>query len=524
MSHCEPYARLVLSKADALAALDVSAALVCGGGSQFSTEMAHAWWRRPALRAAVAACLLAAHDAEARLVQTASGELVGNTAVFEGATEVVEQFLGVPFASPPVGRLRWRGPQPPAPWAEARDATYFRADCANEYFADDDISAPTVAHDCDGTQSYDEPTLNRDEDCLYLNVWTPTAAIDDEQRLPVMVFFYGGSWNHGATSIPLLNGAEQVHQSIRAGHPVVSVTVNYRIGAFGFLAHEALRDEDGSVGNYGLRDQTAALEWLQRNAQSFGGDPDRVLIYGQSAGGASVGVQLASPLAEGLFSRAVIQSGTYTFGSDAPEITGDAYGASTETLADTLGCLSGAANIPSHPQTVDAECMRAASWRTVATQFHGGGWSPVVDGVFLTESPKAALLGGRLHQVPVIVGGTLDESAFFNLWYTPAAQRAETWNDGTPPVEPGHEACPGAAWLTAAHGALVRPTRADHGSARMGGAQMTVTEVTGMLMYQFTTRYGLDEVRNNILSSIPLRKTMIQFPRQARDQRKENSL
>lgn len=182
----------------------------------------------------------------------------------------MEQFLGVPFAAPPVGRLRWRGPEPPAPWVDTRDSTYFRADCANEYYAPD-LSAPTVAHDCDGTQSYDEPTLNRDEDCLYLNVWTPTAAIDEQQQLPVVVWFYGGSFNHGATSIPLVNGAEQVQQSIRAGHPVVSITCNYRIGALGFLAHEALRDVDGSVGNYGLRDQTAALNWLQRNVASFGG-------------------------------------------------------------------------------------------------------------------------------------------------------------------------------------------------------------------------------------------------------------
>jgi carboxylesterase type B len=209
------------------------------------------------------------------------------------------------------------------------------------------------------------------------------------------------------------------------------------------------------------------------------------MIYGQSAGGASVGVQLVSPLAEGLFSRAVIQSGAFVFQSDAPDITGDAYGASTVRLADTLGCLSGAANIPSHPQIVDAQCMREADWRTIATQFHGGGWSPVVDGVYLTESPKAALQGGRLHEVPIIIGGTLDEMTYFNVWYTPAAHSNATWNDQTPAVEPGHEACPGASWLTAAHGNLVRPTAEDHSSERMGGAQMTIEQLR-----LFLHRYG----------------------------------
>ena len=278
-----------------------------------------------------------------------------------------------------------------------------------------------------------------------------------------------------------------------------------------------------SVGNYGLRDQTQALAWLQENVASFGGDPDRVMIYGQSAGGASVGVQLVSPLSAGLFSRAVIQSGAYVFGMDPPDdmvstqailttilttilhnphhnlisratskrdrlcqqsVSPNAwsapYGAKLETLATALGCTA---------SPVDVDCLRAKDWRTVATQFHGGGWSPVVDGVYLTESPKAAMEGGRLHPVPIIVGATRDESSYFGLWNTAAAHDPATWG-GDENTTASPALCPGASWLTAPHGPLIRPTAENHGRDRMGGAQMTVAEASGALLAGGYRGYG----------------------------------
>jgi para-nitrobenzyl esterase len=208
------------------------------------------------MRAAGLAALLAAQLATptvAVMVQTPSGTVEGFTvegvpAKGAGADGpgvprgAVEAFLGVPFAAPPVGELRWHSPRPIAPWTGTKHATSFAPDCANDYFpqdadAADPLAMPTVAHESDGTQSYDTPKLNFGEDCLYLNLWRPAHASPAEP-LPVMVWFYGGGWNHGGTASPLFDGSYQVAKTLADGKPVISVTVNYRLGAYGFLAHE----------------------------------------------------------------------------------------------------------------------------------------------------------------------------------------------------------------------------------------------------------------------------------------------
>ena len=201
----------------------------------------------------------------------------------------VLKFAGIPFAAPPVGDLRWRPPQPAAAWEGSRDATRFSASCWQP------LSPPG--------SFYDSGEIERSEDCLYLNVWT--AAEHAEAGLPVMVWIHGGGLQTGDGATVLYDG-----ESL-AGRGVVLVTINYRLGPMGFLAHPELSAEDGSgvSGNYGILDQVAALEWVQANIAAFGGDPGRVTIFGESAGSWSVNYLTATPLAAGLFHRAIGHSG-----------------------------------------------------------------------------------------------------------------------------------------------------------------------------------------------------------------------
>jgi len=301
------------------------------------------------------------------LVATAQGAAMG-TYASDGTTRV---WRGLPYAGPPVNDLRWKPPTPPASWSGVRAASQFGNYC--------------VQPPASGT------TPVGDEDCLYLNVWSSPAA----HALPVIVFIHGGDWISGAGSAPLYDGAY-----LAAHTGAVIVTINYRLGALGWLALSELATEDPNhtTGDYGLLDQIAALEWVKTNIAAFGGDPQRVTIWGQSAGGWSVAMQTASPLSHGLFAGAVSESGgTFT----RPLAKMETISAS---FASGLGCTG--ADVLS--------CLRALPAAQVATgepANSSDGWGPVIDGYVLTEQPYATMAAGHAAQVPLLLGDTADEYA-----------------------------------------------------------------------------------------------------------------
>lgn len=288
----------------------------------------------------------------------------------------VTAFRGIPFAAAPVGRLRWRAPQPPASWQGTREAAQFLPRC------------PQL-----GTYPPDSPEGPVDEDCLYLNIWVPAGTIGS--ALPVMVWLHGGGLENGSASNPLYGGEGL------AEHGVIVVTANYRLGALGFLAHPALSRESTAhvSGNYGLLDQIAALSWVQRNIAAFGGDPARVTLFGQSSGSMSVSALIASPLAKGLFQRAIGQSG----GLFEPLAIAPQYslsGAEAEG-ADFAG-RSGAASIARLREMTVTELLKVP--------FHPHF---IVDGVALRESPYDAYANGRANAVDILVGYNAEEGQFF---------------------------------------------------------------------------------------------------------------
>jgi para-nitrobenzyl esterase len=295
-------------------------------------------------------------------------------------TPALKEYLGIPYAAPPVGELRWRPPQPHARWHRPLDATHFGNHCPQR------ASFAGVA--------------SVSEDCLYLNVYVPNEGPrpDAAKRLPVMVWIHGGGFTAGESDD--YDPTRLVHQG------VVVVTLNYRLGALGFLAHPALSAESGdhSSSNYGLMDQQAALRWVRRNIAHFGGNPKNVTIFGESAGGLSVYAQLASPLAAGLFQRAIAQSGSYAMTLE-PLSQAEASGVA---LASRLGCAD---------EKTAAACMRAAPVsKILENQTADNGFSivPPVDGHVLPRSLDTAFQSGEFNRVPVIQGTTHDE---FTLFY-----------------------------------------------------------------------------------------------------------
>lgn len=226
--------------------------------------------------------------AAAPVVVTEAGQVAGKP------LEGVEAFLGIPYAGDTGGQNRWRAPQPAPKWSGVRQATDFGPDCQQE--------PPHVPPGGSPWSAEYFPTKAMSEDCLFVNVWRPTSAAGG--TLPVMVWIHGGGFAGGSGSVPLYDGTALARQGI------VVVSLNYRVGVFGFLAHPALTQEAGSSGNYGLMDQIAALHWVRDNIRQFGGEPAQVTIAGQSAGAASVHALLASPRAAGLFQRAIAQSGS----------------------------------------------------------------------------------------------------------------------------------------------------------------------------------------------------------------------
>jgi para-nitrobenzyl esterase len=304
----------------------------------------------------------------------------------EGAVEGdAAAFRGIPFAAPPVGPLRWRPPQPPASWQGVRQAVSYGPDCPQVPMTE--APGPGFA----GPNG---------EDCLYLNVWTPLQR--PARPMPVMVWIYGGAFIMGAGSYPDYDGAHFAEQG------VVLVTLNYRVGLFGFFAHPALTKEqpDSPLGDYGYMDQIAALKWVQRNIAAFGGDPSNVTIFGQSAGGVSVETLLVSPQARGLFAKAISQSGggrMHTTPLASAEAQGKAWAASVGVASD------------------DPAALRAIPYDVVLKAGFGPKLpGPIVDGRIVPEPVDAAMRDGRHAVLPLMLGSNSDEESLLR-WLPDAA-------------------------------------------------------------------------------------------------------
>ncbi len=314
------------------------------------------------------------------IVQTSQGPVAGSTA---GPVHV---FRGIPYAKPPVGELRWRPPEEPRPWTAPLDASRFGP------------VAPQNASPLEMMLGADK--AEQSEACLSLNVWTP--GLDDGRR-PVLVWIHGGAFVTGTGSTPWYDGTR-----LAADDDVVVVTINYRLGALGFLELGELGDERyAASGNCGILDQVAALEWVGANASSFGGDPSQVTVFGESAGAMSVAALLAVPAARGLFSRAILQSG-----AGAHVASRDKAERVTRDLLAEIGMTPGdAGNLVDVP----IDRLLAAQGRVVDRTWPDLAFTPVVDGVSLPRPPHEALRGGSSADVEVLIGTNHDEMRLFSL-------------------------------------------------------------------------------------------------------------
>jgi para-nitrobenzyl esterase len=334
------------------------------------------------------------------------GQKSGKTCAYEG----------IPFAAPPTGDLRWKAPQPPKPWTTPRPST-FGSGCPQS-----------------GSPFGDAST---DEDCLYLNVWTPppqkTSPLTWGKPRPAMVFVYGGGFVYGSGSYPLYDGTH-----LAASTDNIVVTIDYRLGPFGFLSNPALRAEDphGSAGDYGIMDQIAAFQWVKDNIEAFGGDPQNVTIFGESAGGSSMFIHLASPLSKGLFEHVIIESGWAPYDKAAlSQSSADTQGAA---FATAVGCVEDSTLLT---------CMRGKSAAAILAQVPsllqltvttGFSWMPVLDGYAIPKDPISAITSGSLNHVPTLLGNNADEGRLF--LFTAPPTNATTYLALEEGLVPGHGA------------------------------------------------------------------------------------
>jgi para-nitrobenzyl esterase len=295
----------------------------------------------------------------------------------------IRVYKGIPFAAPPVGALRWQAPQPVAKWEGVRDASRFGNVCLQP-------AGPTGGPGARLNIAVlpDSPPLG--EDCLYLNVWT--GASSASERRPVMVYFFGGAFTEGAGSVPLYDGDALARKG------AVVVTMNYRLGPYGFFAHPALTAESQhqASGNYGLMDMLASLRWVQRNIAAFGGDPGNVTVFGQSAGAMAIASLVASPQAAGLMHRAISQSGAWMG-------LGPSGAMRTLKQAEEVGLKAASdAGVTTLVQ------LRAMSASDVTEKFRSAGM--IVDGWVIPEDPSTTFAAGRQNAVDVLVGSNKDEA------------------------------------------------------------------------------------------------------------------
>ena len=305
-------------------------------------------------------------------------------------------FKGIPFAASPVGGLRWKAPQPVIPWTGVKQTVAFGNSCMQ------DLGMARSMGDASEIS----------EDCLYLNVWSPVTGASD--RLPVLVWIYGGGFTGGMTSVPMYDGEKLAKKG------VVVVSIAYRVGPFGFLAHSELSAESGKgSGNFGLEDMIAGLEWVKNNVGQFGGDPSKVTIFGHSAGGMAVSMLAASPQAAGLFRGVIAMSGASMAPLRAEERGGAGARVTVLSLAETEGAAFigklGAANIAA-ARGINAEEIQKA----IAGS--GVSFRPVADGHIIVDDQYLLYQAGRFNDTPILLGSTSDESASFGARKTNVAE------------------------------------------------------------------------------------------------------
>ena len=336
-----------------------------------------------------------------------SGGLVSGVAVSDGAART---YKGIPFAKPPVGDLRWRAPQPAEPWTGTLVADKFGPSCMQP--------DPTPGHSL-FTRIFYTPIKPTSEDCLYLNVWTAASA---GEKRPVMVWIPGGGFRGGSSSVEIYDGAQLAKKG------VVLVSINYRLWKFGFLALPELsaESEHHASGNYGLLDQIAALQWVKENIAAFGGDPDNVTIFGQSAGSVAANYLMMSPLAKGLFHRVIGESG----GAFAPAVSGSPTLRSlwiswlqslpdAEAVGSKLMTALKVSNIAELRQKSAEEILAVPS----ATRFESA--IPILDRYVLPATADEIFAAGRQNDVPLLLGSTADEGSNFPVIRTVAGFRED---------------------------------------------------------------------------------------------------
>ncbi len=355
-----------------------------------------------------------------------------------GSGGAVRTYKGIPYAAPPVGDLRWKPPQPPKAWKGILLAKTFPANCPQ---------MPVVP----GPQS---------EDCLGLNVWTP--ARSGSTKLPVMVWIHGGGFNIGASSQSAYDGEHLAAQG------VVLVSINYRLGIFGFLAHPALNQESprGVSGNYGLLDMVAALEWVKRNIGAFGGDPSNVTIFGESAGGTAVCLLMVVPQAEGLFNKVISESAAWMFGPIS-HLTESWYNRVPMTkFGGKLG--ADLALLRSKSTAEILKSLPPPMTRNEAAD-RGEAYMPVVDGWVIPDDPAKLFSAGKFHHVALIAGTNADEGTLL----------------GGPPV---HNLAQWRKWATEKVGPLSDQLLALYPAATDAEAHDSAAHASGDLVFLYGTR------------------------------------
>lgn len=358
------------------------------------------------------------------------GALIGST----------RAFLGIPFAEPPVDALRWKPPAPHKPWSQTLKAT---------------VKGPACAQLSPLSNVFDPSTK---EDCLTVNVWTP--AQPSAAPPPVLVWIHGGAFVLGSGVDDAYDG-----QALSEATGAVVVTMNYRLGPFGFLALPELKSEDSShpsTGGYGLEDQRAALQWVKTNIAAFGGDAGRVTLFGESAGGMSTCMHLVSPRSKGLFQRAIIESGPCNLATSeaAATVQGKAF-------VDAVGCKAA-------PDVL--ACVRSKSTAAVMSALPlgdfllGGGasWGLVVDGWNLTDRPDKLLAAGSFEKVPTIVGSNADEGTLFFSLAGAMVPDDKAFEALVEKFVPGHGKEVVAHYPSAMYGSSLKAAMASVGDAAMG--------------------------------------------------------